>query len=210
MVTEILNRNQESIRAAVRRGRWLEIFTIGWNSLEAVIAIGAGVLASSIALVGFGFDSIIESLSGVFILWRLFGTEQRERLALRLVGISFLALGAYVGFDAVKSIITEERPEESYIGIGLAVASLIIMPILARTKRRVASALNSRAMMADSKQTDICAYLSAILLGGLLLNALLGWWWAGPAAAIIMLPIIVKEGIGALRGETWCDSGSYH
>lgn len=200
--------NEASGRAAsVRRGRDLEYLTIGWNVLEAVVSIGAGVLAGSIALVGFGVDSVIESTSGAVLLWRLRDGErgeQRERLALRLVGISFLLLAAYVAFDAAKSLIVREPPEASYTGIGIAALSLVVMPILARAKRRVAVQLNSRAMKADSRQTDLCAYLSAILLGGLLLNALFGWWWADPVAALIMLPIIVKEGIEALRGET-CD-----
>jgi divalent metal cation (Fe/Co/Zn/Cd) transporter len=187
-----------------RRGRNLEYLTIGWNSLEAVAAIGAGVLAGSIALVGFGFDSVIESLSGAVLLWRLFAGENREKLALRLVGASFLILAAYVGFNAIKSLVLREPPEASYPGIGIAALSLVVMPLLARAKRRVAAQINSRAMLADSRQTDICAYLSAILLGGLILNAIFGWWWADPVAALIMLPIIVKEGIEGLRGET-CD-----
>ena len=184
-----------------RRGRNLEYLTIGWNSLEAVAAIGAGLLAGSIALVGFGFDSVIESLSGAVLLWRLTGSEVREKLALRLVGGSFLVLAAYVGFDAVKSLILREPPEASYIGIAIAALSLVVMPVLARAKRKVAASLNSRAMLADSRQTDICAYLSAILLGGLVLNALFGFWWADPVAALVMVPIIVKEGIEGLRGE---------
>ena len=195
---------------ATRRGRNLEYLTIGWNSLEAVAAIGAGLLAGSIALVGFGFDSVIESLSGAIVLWRLFAGEVREKLALRLVGGSFLVLAAYVGFDAIKSLVLKEPPEATYLGIGIAGLSLVVMPILARAKRKVAASLNSRAMMADSRQTDICAYLSAILLGGLGLNALFGFWWADPVAALIMLPIIIKEGIGAFRGETCCDSGACH
>jgi divalent metal cation (Fe/Co/Zn/Cd) transporter len=190
---------------AARRGRNLEYLTIGWNSLEAVAAIGAGVLAGSIALVGFGFDSVIESLSGGVLLWRLFAGKHREKLALRLVGISFLILAAYVGFDAIKSLILREPPEASYIGIGIAALSLVVMPILARAKRKIAVSLSSRALLADSRQTDICAYLSAILLGGLLFNAIFGWWWADPVAALIMIPIIVKEGIEGLRGETCCD-----
>ncbi|MDQ3323229.1 MAG: cation transporter [Acidobacteriota bacterium] len=211
MATEILSRNERNVRAAAtRRGRLLAFFTIGWNSLEAVIAIGAGLLAGSIALVGFGADSIIESFSGAIILWRLFAGERREKLALRLVGVSLLILAAYVLFDAVKSLIANERPDESFIGIALAAASLIIMPVLARAKRGVATALDSSAMQADSKQTDICAYLSAILLGGLVLNAVFDWWWADPIAALVMIPIIAKEGIGALKGETCCDSGDCH
>lgn len=198
-------------RAAItRRGRNLEYLTIGWNSLEAVAAIGAGLLAGSIALVGFGFDSVIESLSGAVVLWRLFAGDAREKIALRLVGASFLILAAYVGFDAIKSLMLKEPPEASYIGIVIAALSLVVMPILAREKRRVASSLNSRAMLADSRQTDICAYLSAILLGGLVLNATFGWWWADPVAALVMLPIIVKEGIEGLRGETCCDNSGCH
>lgn len=202
--------NPEYIADATRRGRKLEYLTIGWNSLEAITAIGAGILAGSVALVGFGFDSVIESFSGVVLLWRLAAGEQREQLAIRLVGVSFLILAAYVGFEAIKSLVLRQPPEASYIGIAIAALSLIVMPILARAKRRVASDLNSRAMLADSKQTDICPYLSAILLGGLLLNALFGFWWADPAAALVMLPIIIKEGIEGLRGENCCNDGVCH
>jgi divalent metal cation (Fe/Co/Zn/Cd) transporter len=211
MAAEILSGNQTGVRAvAMRRGRNLEYWTIGWNSLEAIAAVTAGVLAGSVALVGFGIDSVIEVSSGAIILWRLFSGEHREKIALKLVGISLIALAAYVGFDAAKSLILRDTPEASYIGIAIAALSLVVMPVLARAKRNVAAQLNSRAMMADSKQTDICAYLSAILLGGLLLNALFGWWWADPLAALLMLPIIVKEGIDALRGETCCDGGACH
>lgn len=193
-----------------QKGRNLEYLTIGWNSLEAVAAIAAGLFAGSIALVGFGFDSIIEVSSGAIILWRLVSGEHREKLALKLVGFSLIALAAYIGFDAIKSLVLKESPETSYIGIAIAALSLIVMPLLARAKRNVATQLNSRAMMADSKQTDICAYLSAILLGGLILNALFGFWWADPLAALIMLPIIIKEGIEALRGKTCCNGGACH
>lgn len=208
--------NTDLIRAEnIRRGRWLEYLTIGWNSLEGIIAIGAGIVAGSIALVGFGFDSVIEVTSGVALLWRLHmdAPERRERaeqISLRIVGISFLALAAYVAFDAVKSLITVEPPKASYVGITLAALSLIVMPVLARAKRTVALKINSRAMQADSRQTDICAYLSAILLGGLILNALFGWWWADPVAALVMTPIIVKEGVEALRGETCCGDAACH
>ena len=209
MITEtfdpILARN-----VSVRRGRRLEYLTIGWNSLEAIGAISAGVFAGSIALVGFGFDSVIESLSGAILLWRLFSGDHREKMALRLVGISFLILAAYVGFDAVKSLWFRESPETSYIGITIAALSLVVMPILARAKRRVAADLNSRALEADSRQTDICAYLSAILLGGLLLNAFFGFWWADSVAALVMLPIIIKEGIKGLRGESCCSDETCH
>lgn len=153
-------------------------------------------------------DSVIESLSGLALLWRLRDGEQgqqREQAALKLVGVSFLLLAAYVAFDAINSLIQREPPEASYIGIGLAVLSLVVMPLLAKKKRRVAALLNSRALQADSKQTDLCAYLSAILLGGLLLNAFFGWWWSDPLAALVMVPIIAKEGFAALRGETCTD-----
>jgi len=189
----------------MQRGTHLAYLTIGWNSLEAIIAIGAGVVAGSISLVGFGFDSLIEVSSGAVILWRLFSGEHREELALKLVGASFLALAAYIAFDAAKSLWFREAPAESYLGIILAILSLIVMPLLASAKRKVAASLKSDAMHADSRQTDICAYLSAILLIGLGLNALLGWWWADPVAGLAMVPIVAKEGIEALKGETCCD-----
>jgi len=188
----------------LKRGRRLEYFTLGWNMLEAVVAIGAGWLASSIALVGFGVDSLIECTSGAVLLWRLASPahdESRERLALRLVGASFFLLAAYVCFEAVKSLVAGEPPEASVAGIVLSAVSLIVMPLLARAKRRVAADLASHAMVADSRQTDICAYLSAILLGGLALNALFGWWWTDPVAALIMVPIIAREGFEAWQGE---------
>jgi len=191
----------------IRRGRRLEYLTIGWNSLEGLIAVSAGVLAGSIALVGFGFDSVIEVSSGAIVLWRLVSGEHREKLALKLVGVSFLALGIYIAFGAAKSLWFREPPETSTVGIAIALLSLLVMPILAHYKREVAAELNSSVMLADSRQTDLCAYLSAILLGGLVLNAVYGWWWADPVAALIMVPIIAKEGIGALRGETCCDTG---
>lgn len=193
--------------ADTRSGRRLEYFTLGWNVTEAAIAITAGVFAGSIALVGFGADSVIESLSSLVLLWRLQSheaDERRERLALRLVGVCFLILAAYVAFDAAHSLISRELPDASFVGIALSVVSLIVMPLLARAKRRVAGRLDSAALSADSRQTDLCAYLSAILLGGLALNAAFGWWWADPVAALIMVPIIIREGMQALRGEL-CD-----
>jgi len=198
----------------VKRGRRLEYFTIGYNSLEGLVAILAGLIAGSIALVSFGFDSLIEVTSGAVLLWRLHADvdeAQRERVevsALRIVGICFLVLAVYVSYDSVKSLWRHEAPEKSLPGIILAIASLIIMPLLVRGKRRVARGLSSGAMMADAKQTELCTYLSAILLGGLLLNLLFGWWWADPVAALVMVPIIAKEGIEALRGETCCDEAT--
>ncbi len=200
----------------VRRGRYLEYFTIGYNSIEGLIAVAAGLLAGSIALVGFGFDSLIEVTSGSVLLWRLHADvdesrrERIEAISLRLVGACFVVLAIYVTYDSVKSLIRREAPEESVIGIVLAAVSLIVMPLLVRAKRKVARSISSGALMADSKQTELCTYLSAILLGGLLLNAVLGWWWADPVAALVMVPIIVKEGIEALRGETCCDEGVCH
>jgi len=209
MNTDVLS--EKHLHAAnLRDGRRLEYLTIGWNSLEAVAALVAGLIAGSVALVGFGFDSVIEVSSGAIILWRLVSGEHRERLALKLVGVSFLVLAAYITFDAGKSLWLRQPPEASFVGIFIAALSLIVMPLIARAKRKVAAALNSGAMQADSRQTDICAYLSAILLVGLGLNWLLGWWWADPLAALIMIPIIIKEGIGALRGKTCCDSASCH
>ena len=195
----------------VRRGRYLEYFTIGYNTLEGLIAVAAGLLAGSIALVGFGFDSLIEVTSGAVLLWRLHADldeERRERveaISLRIVGACFVLLAIYVSYDSVKSLIRREAPQESIVGIVLAAASLIVMPLLVRAKRKVARGIESAALMADSKQTELCTYLSAILLAGLLLNALFGWWWADPVAALVMVPIIVKEGIEGLRGETCCD-----
>lgn len=192
----------------LRKGRILEYLTLGWNLLEAVIAMGAGILVGSTALLGFGVDSLIESGSGAALLWRLSaedGGDSRERRALQLVGISFLLLAAWVGWEGGTALLSREMPGESLVGIVLAALSLVVMPILARAKRRVAAGLGSRAMEADSRQTDLCAYLSAILLLGLGLNALFGWWWADPVAALAMVPIITREGILALRGEECSD-----
>lgn len=189
---------------ATRRGRHLEYFTLGWNVLEAVLAVGAGWLAGSVALVGFGIDSVIESLSGATILWRLQAGASgatRERQAERLVGVSFFVLAVYVAWEAGTDLWRREPPAVSLVGICLAVASLIVMPVLARAKRRVAATLDSRAFLADSKQTDLCAWLSAILLLGLGLNAAFGWWWADPLAGLVMVPIIAREGFLAVRGE---------
>ena len=182
----------------------MEYLTIAWNVVEAVVSITAGLFAGSTALVGFGVDSVIESASGGVLLWRLQEShdhEKREARALRWVGFTFLALAAWVSLDAVGSLVQREAPSVSYVGIGVAALSLVVMPWLAYKKRRVAASIGSRALESDSRQTSLCAYLSAILLAGLLLNALLGWWWADSVAALIMVPIIVHEGVQALRGE---------
>lgn len=207
--TTLMNGPDER-RAQIRRGKLLEYFTVGYNCLEGIIAIAAGLVAGSIALVGFGFDSAIEVISGCALLWRLYGDadeSRRERIeqrALRIVGVSFFLLAAYVTFDALKSLVRREAPEESIVGIALAAVSVVVMPLLVRAKRRVARSIGSAALHADATQTQICTYLSAILLGGLVLNAAVGWWWADPLAALVMVPIIVKEGWEGVRGEQ-CD-----
>jgi len=195
-------------RASIaRRGRRLEYFSVGWNVLEGLVAIVAGSMAGSISLVGFGIDSFIEVTSASVLLWRMSvdadiaRRERNERLALKIVGGSFLALSAYIGYESVADLIRRQAPEHSLAGIVLACASLLVMPLLSRAKRKVGTALGSAAMHADATQTDFCVYLSAILLVGLLLNALFGLWWADPVAALVMVPIIVKEGLGGLRGE---------
>ncbi len=196
--------------ASVQRGLNLEYFTVAWNLLEAAVALVSGAVAGSIALIGFGLDSLIEVSSGGVLLWRLHSDHDDARReivegrALKLVGVSLLALAAYVAGDSLVSMVRRDAPDRSLPGIALAVVSLIAMPLLARAKRRVASAIASPALQADSRQTDICAYLSAILLLGLLLNAALGWWWADPAAGLLMVPLIAYEGAQALRGRTCC------
>lgn len=192
----------------LQKGRRLEYLTITWNAIEAVVSIAAGLLSGSTALVGFGVDSVIESGSGAVLLWRLQDSsdeERRETLALRLVGVTFLVLGAWVAYESVEALVLGEAPSVSYVGIGVAAVSLLVMPWLARQKRRVAASIESRALESDSRQTDLCAYLSAILLAGLLLNALLGWWWADSVTALCMVPVIAREGVEALRGEA-CDT----
>jgi len=204
--TAFLEISEERARA-VRRGQRLEYLTVGWNTVEALVSLIAGLSAGSIALIGFGYDSLIEVAAGLGLLWRLSvdagagQREQAERTVLKLIGVCFFLLAAYIAYDAGKSLIRRQLPETSYAGIALAAAASVVMPLLARAKRRVAVSIGSRAMRADSRQTDICGYLSIILLGGLALNALLGWWWADPVAASVMVPIICKEGLEALRGE---------
>ena len=186
---------------AVHHGKRLQYFTIFYNCLEAVVSLGAGFVAGSVSLVGFGLDSLIEVTSGGAALWRLHRDERAERIALRVVGWCFVGLSIYVAFESARSLWTRAVPEHSIVGIAIAAASLVVMPLLARAKRRVAATLGSRTMAADARQTDFCTWLSAILLGGLLLNAALGWWWADPVAALLMSPIIAKEGVDALRGD---------
>jgi divalent metal cation (Fe/Co/Zn/Cd) transporter len=192
------------------RGRRLEYFTIGWNGLEGLVAVGTGVIAGSISLVAFGVDSFIEVTSGAALLWRMAvdadaeSRERNEKLSLRILGVCFLALAVYITFESVSDLVGKKAPQHSLPGIVLACAALVVMPLLSRAKRRVGAEIGSRAMEADARQTDFCLYLSVILLVGLVANATLGWWWADPLSALIMVPIIVREGLQSMKGET-CD-----
>lgn len=194
--------------AALRRGVRLEAVTVGYNALEAVIAIAAGLAAGSVALTGFGLDSVIEVTSGVVLWWRLRAELTAapagpavEARASRWAGALLLALGAYILVESGRQLLTGARPEQSLIGIALLTLSLVVMPLLARAKLRTARVLESRALRADAHETIVCAWLSLTALLGLVLNAALGWWWADPFAALGMLPLIVREGIEAWRGE---------
>jgi divalent metal cation (Fe/Co/Zn/Cd) transporter len=197
--------------ALVRRSFRLNVATLAYNSLEGVLAIVAGLLAGSVALVGFGLDSVVELAASLTALWRLHADldaerrERAERVSLRVIGALFLALAVYVASDAGLALLRREAPSESVVGLVLAALSVIVMPLLARAKRQVALQMGSGALAAEAQQTSLCAYLSAILLAGLALNALLGWWWADPLAALAMVPIIAKEGIEGLRGHSACD-----
>ena len=194
----------------IRAGRRIEYLSLGWTSIEAFAGLAAGIAAGSMALVGFGADSVIEIASSAVLLWRLSeisSAEGREKKALTLIGIGFLILAVYVLCESAEALLRRRLPEVSYFGIIFSGLGLIVMPLLARAKRRVAARLGSRALDADSRQSSICGYLAAILLGGLALNALFGWWWADPVAALAMVPIILKEGVEALRGEGCACSG---
>ncbi len=197
----------------VRHGRRLEYVTIAWNGIEGLVAVVSGVIAGSISLVGFGIDSFIEVTSGWVLLWRMsvdsnvHRREAHEKRALRFVGACFFLLAGYIAYDSIVDFWSKRAPEHSIAGIILACVSLVVMPLLSRAKRRVGHAMGSRAMHADARQTEFCAYLSGILLVGLLLNTFLGWWWADALAAVIMVPIIAKEGIDGLRCKACDDCG---
>ncbi len=189
-----------------RRGRLLAWSTIGWNAIEGAVAIGAGVSASSLALVGFGLDSFVEVFAATVVLWQLRGgPEEREERALRLIAVSFFLLAAYVVTEAARDLISGQEAGESPLGIGLAAVSLAVMPALAWAKRRTGQALGNAVLVADSTETALCAYLSAILLVGLLLNATIGWWWADPLAALVIAGLAVREGRETWRGDGCCD-----
>ena len=184
----------------LRRGLALEYFSVAWNIAEAGVGIAAGVAAGSVALVGFGLDSVVEASSASIIVWRLVSerrgrhAEALERPAIRAVAIAFWALAAYVGTKATIDLVSATRPDESLAGIILASVSLIGMPLLARAKRRASKRLGSHAMHADARQTLLCTYLSAALLVGLLANAVLGWWWADPVSALVIAAVAAREG----------------
>jgi divalent metal cation (Fe/Co/Zn/Cd) transporter len=194
----------------LRYGLLLEYLTVGWNIVEGIVAIAAGVASGSIALVGFGMDSFVESISGVVLVWRLRverdgaaveRVEQVEHRAERLVGVAFLVLAAYVTFEALSSLIGGEEPDASVVGIVLTAVSIPVMLWLAAAKRRTGEALGSRALIADSKQTRACWYLSVVTLAGLGANAVLGWWWADPLAALGIAVLLLREGLEAVRGD---------
>lgn len=195
-----------------QRGKRLEYFTIGWNSLEGLGALAAGIIAGSISLVGFGVDSFIEVTSAAALLWRLSviadeeSREQNERLTLKIVGMCFLALSVYVASISISNLLQRHAAGHSIAGIVVACAALVAMPLLSRAKKQIGERLGSAAMVADARQADFCTYLSAILLVGLVLNATVGWWWADPIAALVMTPIIAKEGIDAWQGKACCET----
>jgi divalent metal cation (Fe/Co/Zn/Cd) transporter len=189
-----------------RRIRWVVAATITYNVIEAVVALAAGTVASSSALIGFGLDSIVEVLSAAAVAWQFAGPDprRRERPALRLIAVSFFGLAAFVTFDAVRSLLGGAEPEHSTAGIVLAAVSVIVMPGLSWFERRTGRELGSASAVADSKQTLVCSYLSAVLLVGLLLNSLLGWSWADPIAALVIAAFAVREGIEAWHGDACC------
>jgi divalent metal cation (Fe/Co/Zn/Cd) transporter len=189
-----------------RRSLHLAYATAGYNALEGIVAIAAGAAASSTALLGFGLDSFIEVSSALVVIWQFRSRvpEARERLALRLIALSFFALAAWIGVDALRSLLGDDAAQTSPAGIAIAAVSVVVMPLLVWAKRRTGRELGSATVVADSMQTMLCTYLSAIVLVGLLLNATLGWSWADPAAALIIAAVAVREGVQAWRGEA-CD-----
>ena len=194
----------------VRRAQLLARGGIGWHFVEFGIAVGAGIAASSIALVGFGIDSLIESIAGFILLWRFAGrrahSESAERRAQQLIAASFFVLAAYVAVEATRTLVTGDHPGASWVGIGLAAFTAPTMPLLARAKRRVGQSLGSAATVKEGRQNQLCAYLSVALLLGLGANALFGWWWADPAAALAIAAVALKEGRESWRGEGCCDA----
>lgn len=197
-------------RAAIgRRVQVLAWVTIGYNTIEGVVAIAVGVAAGSVALLSFGLDSLVEVLSALAVSWQFAGRgashEEREARTLKLVALAFFALAAYVSIDALGTLIAQEQADKSLVGIGVAVTSLIVMPVLTFSKRRAGRRLGSRAVVADSMQTLLCVYLSGVLLLGLVLDAALGWWWADPVAALVIALVAAREGLETWRGDAQTD-----
>lgn len=187
-----------------QRALWLAWATIAWNVVEAAVSIWAGLGAGSTALVGFGVDAVIETLSATVVLWQLWDpdlSEDRERRALRLIGVSFFLLAAYVGVESVRDLLTAAEPAASPVGITIAGLSLVVMPLLALAKRHVGRAMDSHVVLADAQETLLCTWLSAIVLVGLVLNATLGWWWADPVAALGVAWLAIGEGREAWTGD---------
>lgn len=193
-----------------RRARLLAWGGIGWHFIEFGIALGAGIAAGSIALIGFGADSLIEAFAGFVVVWLFTGSrlhsETAERRAQQLIAVSFFVLAVYVAVESIRDLMGGHHPEASWIGVGLAAFTAPTMPLLARAKRKVGSRLNSSATVKEGAQNMLCAYLSVALLVGLLLNALAGWWWADPAAALVIAAVALHEGRESWRGEGCCDS----
>ena len=189
-----------------RRIRWIVAATIAYNVVEAGVALVAGRIASSAALIGFGLDSVVEVLSAAAVAWQFSAPDphRRERAALRTIALSFFGLAAFVTVDAVRTLLDATEPEHSTVGIVLAAVSLAVMPFLSWIERRTGRELGSASAVADSKQTLICTYLSAVLLVGLVLNSTLGWWWADPLAAVVIAAFAVREGVEAWRGDACC------
>ena len=193
-----------------RRIRLLVAATITYNVIEAVVALVAGTVASSVALIGFGLDSVIEVSSAAAVAWQFAGAdpERRERRALRVIACSFFALAAYVSVEAVRALLGGGEADRSMVGIVLVAVSVVVMPFLSFAQRRAGRELGSASAVADSKQTLLCTYLSAAVLAGLVLNAALGWWWADPVAALLLAALAVKEGRAAWRGDLCCAPSS--
>ena len=206
------SRPRDERTAAVEQARRLNVLTIVWNGTEGVIAVIAGLAAGSVSLVGFGFDSAIEVSAASILAWRLHqerstGCKQEsDRLATRAIAVSFAALAAYIGVEATRDLIGEARPDVSVVGIVLASLSLVLMPVLARAKRRLAPALGSAAVIADAKQTNLCALMSGVVLVGLGANALLGWWWADPVAGLGIAALAGAEAVRTWRAEALADT----
>ncbi len=198
------------VRREARRARALAWGGIGWHVIEFSVAIGAGLAASPIALVGFGIDSLVESAAGAIVVWRFsrrqLDSPTAERRAQQLIAVSFFLLTAYVGVEAIRTLLAGDHPHTSWVGIGLAAVTAPTMPLLAAAKRRVGNRLGSAATVKEGAQNMLCAYLSVALLGGLLANALAGWWWADPAAALVIAAVALKEGRESWRGDGCCDA----